>query len=148
MVRAVALIMTPTTVAGSVNYCPDNSGNSCPVSSDFIDQKLVRMKKEREALEVRLGELQAVGEQQIDCDQVAEEITAELREFDRAFSKGDPVERKAFVRAFVKEIKLSPDAGGGVVRIRKFPLPASAASGNSSFGMVAGGGFEPPTSWL
>ncbi len=119
-----------------------------PANRDFIDQKLVRMKKEREALEVRVGELQAACEQEIDGNQLAEEITAELRDFDRALSKGDPAERKAFIRGFVREILLSPDSGAGVVRIRKFPLPASAGSGNSSFSMVAGGGFEPPTSGL
>jgi hypothetical protein len=109
-----------------------------PANRDFIDQKLVRMKKEREALEIRLGELQTACEQGIDGDQLAEEITAELRDFDRALTKGDPAERKAFIRGFVREILLSPETGAGVVRIRKFPLPASAASGNSSFSSIAG----------
>ncbi len=119
-----------------------------PANREFIDQKLARMKKERQALEVRLGELQATREQVIAGDELAEEVTAELKQYEGGIAKGDPVERKAFVRAFVKEILLSPETGDGVVRIRKFPLPASAGSGNSSFSMVAGEGFEPSTSGL
>ncbi len=45
------------------------------------------------------------------------------------------------MRIFVKEIVPDPEAATAVVRIRKFPLPASAGSGNSSFSMVAGARF-------
>ena len=118
-----------------------------PANREFIDRKLVLLKKERQALEGRLAELQAVREEVLDGDEVVREVTAELKQYERALAEGDWVERKAFVRAFVKEILLSPQTGTGVVRIRKFPLPA-AGGGNSSFSVVAGGGFEPPTSGL
>ena len=65
-----------------------------------------------------------------------------LRDFPRVAAEGTPEERKAFVRASVPKILLHPHERHAVVRIRRFPLPAEANSGNSSFKLVAGVRYE------
>ncbi len=119
-----------------------------PANRDFIDSKIEQLRLERQALQSRLGELESEKDAARDVRTAAEDVLAELTEFRDVFREGTLEEQKAFIRAFVPEIVLEPGAGRAVVRIRKFPPPRSRAGGNLSFNVVAGGGFEPPTSGL
>ena len=119
-----------------------------PANREFVDEKLVRLRQEREALKARLRELEAVSAPAEQANGLASEVLSTLREFEGVFKKGAPEERKALIRAFVPEILLEPDGGQAIMRIRRFPPPRSRAGGNLSFRFIAGGGFEPPTSGL
>ena len=119
-----------------------------PANRDFIDSKLERLRQERQTLQGRKQVLEAEKARAKDVHQLADEVLSELTEFQDVFREGTPEEQKAFIRAFVPEIVMEPDAGKAVVRIRKFPPPLSRGGGNLSFDAIAGGGFEPPTSGL
>ena len=69
-----------------------------------------------------------------------------LKGFRELFEQGTPEERKEFVRAFVEQLVVDPDAGKGTLFIREFPALGLFRAGNSSFEMVAGARFEPATS--
>ena len=59
------------------------------------------------------------------------------RNLDKLFKQGEPAERKRLLRDCVQEVKLMPDTLEVEIRYR---LPESVMNG-----LVAGGGFEPPT---
>src|SRR5262249_61789998 len=93
----------------------------------------------------RLESLAPLGYRAPDIEGTVDAILDGLRDCPRVAAEGTPEERKAFARAFVPEIQLPPHERRAIIRIRKFPLPAEANGGNSSFKMVAGAGFEPAT---
>ena len=80
-----------------------------------------------------------------DIDGTADAILDGLRDFPRVVAEGTIEERKAFVRTFISGILLHPHERHAVIRIRRFPLPAGANSGNSSFGRGARARSEPAT---
>ncbi len=104
---------------------------------EFIDAKLVSLREERESLQARLAEAEAHKATTGRVDAVAADVLTILSEFENAFKKGPLEEQKALIRRFVQEIALDAEKGRAVVRIRKFPLPTSAGSGNA-FRLVAG----------
>ena len=59
------------------------------------------------------------------------------RNMDKLFKQGAPADRKRLLRDCVQEVKLMPDTLEVAIRYR---LPESVMNG-----LVAGGGFEPPT---
>ena len=54
-------------------------------------------------------------------------------------------QKKEFVSLFVEGIDVDPRAKSLKMHKRRFPVPASLDTGNLSFQMVAGVGFEPTT---
>ena len=59
------------------------------------------------------------------------------RNLDKLFRQGEPAERKRFLRDCVQEVRLIPETLEVAIRYR---LPETVMNG-----VVAGGGFEPPT---
>ena len=80
-----------------------------------------------------------------DADALAAEIVEAMSGFEALFEEGTLEEQKEFIRLFVEKIELNAEEKRAVVHIRRFPAPASLVTGNSSFQMVAGVGFEPTT---
>ena len=59
------------------------------------------------------------------------------RQTDKLFRQGEPAERKKLLRALVEDIRLMPEDHEVTITYR---LPEAIMNG-----LVAGGGFEPPT---
>ena len=100
---------------------------------------------ERSRLDSDLEALEAIPQNDLDADALAAEIVEAMSGFEALFEEGTLEEQKEFIRLFVEKIELNAEEKRAVVRIRRFPAPASLVTGNSSFQLVAGVGFEPTT---
>jgi hypothetical protein len=111
-----------------------------PINKEFVDRKLVGLKKNREQLERELEELKARAKQAVDVDTLVGEIIAGLGAFEDIFEEGMLEEKKEFIRLFVEKIEVNAQEQRARVHIRKFP--ALLGTGKSSFEMVAGARSE------
>lgn len=112
---------------------------------ELFDQKLTKLREQRDSLEAQLEELKSMHQQSVDVTKTAKEIVAVMAGFSDLFAVGTLEEQKEFVRLFIEDIKLDGNKRKAIVRIRKFPALNGIGTGKSSFDMVAGAGFEPAT---
>ncbi|MDX1440187.1 MAG: recombinase family protein [Rubricoccaceae bacterium] len=116
-----------------------------PDTKDEIGRRIRRLKEDRRVQQDRKAQLDRVKQTVVDADAVANDVVARMRVFPEVFEEGTIEEKKDFVRLFVDGIRVDPGKGHVTVQIRRFPAPESLDTGNASFGMVAGAGFEPAT---
>ncbi len=116
-----------------------------PVNAKYIDEEIIALEGEREALERQLDQLRARKATAPNVGRVVDEIVAQMQGFQAVFSEGTPEEKKEFIRLFVEGIELDGEKRVAVCRIKKFPAPSDLDAGKLSFGLVAGAGFEPAT---
>ncbi|GJM45561.1 MAG: hypothetical protein DHS20C21_24030 [Gemmatimonadota bacterium] len=119
-----------------------------PTNREFVDKKLTAIKHEREDLDRRIGELGAITATEVDQERAVDEAMQAMEEFGEVIREGSIEEQKIFARAFIHEIVVDADELEARVYLRKLPLVSAETSGNSSFKVVAGTGFEPATSGL
>ena len=94
--------------------------------------------EERKNLEAELHRLQRKLPQLPDMRDIAERSRQEIEHMDDIFASGTVDQKKEFVAIYVKTIEADPNAKS--VKISLFPALFSQ--------ILAGGGFEPPTSGL
>ena len=116
-----------------------------PVNKEFVDQRLLELKRERDELGRHLKDQSDRPKREISLDAIVDDILRDIRRFDGVFDHGTIEEQKDFVNLFVERIEVDPKEGRARVHIRQFPAPASLVTGNVSFDVVAGVGFEPTT---
>jgi len=114
-------------------------------NKQFVDQKLGKLKKEKELVKARLEELTEKKTDILDLNSVVEGILAFVSQAKQSAREGTPEERKSFLRSFVTKFDMDPDKGEGLLHVRDVPDPAAGILSNSS---IAGVGFEPTTSGL
>ena len=88
--------------------------------------------------EAKLHRLQRQLPQLPDMQNIAERSRQEIERLDDIFASGTVDQKKEFVAIYVKTIEADPNAKS--VKISLFPALFSQ--------IIAGGGFEPPTSGL
>jgi DNA invertase Pin-like site-specific DNA recombinase len=106
-----------------------------PTNKEFVDEKLVVLKKEKDALEARLSALDAP-RPKVDVKAVVDAGIAQLGRFRELLDHGTVEEQKTLVQAFVARIDLSSRNQTGAAHF--FRLPE-----NCSFELVAGARYEP-----
>ena len=106
-----------------------------PANRDFIDERLARIRAQRQALDSRLADLQRVEYRPVDLEAATTDALAYLGRFREVLESGSLEQRKEFLRGFIQEIRIDPDAGRGVISF--YALPAG------SLMMVPGVGVEP-----
>jgi len=115
-----------------------------PANRDFIDEKRQAIRHEREDLDRQIAELEAIATAEVDQDRLVEDVLAGMREFAKVVEEGSVEEKKIFARAFVHAMEVDPDALEAVLylNLKELPLVSGETSGNSSFTVVAGTGYE------
>ncbi len=116
-----------------------------PINKEYVDRKLIGLKREHDQLEQELEALEALPSQIVDIGAVADEIIESMGPFKYIFKEGTLEEQKEFIRLFVQRIGINAEEKRAWVHIRRFPAPESLVAGNPSFNLVAGAGFEPAT---
>ena len=109
-----------------------------PTNKEFIDKKLLKLKREREALEAQLGALASRTKTDVTVDSLADEVIECIQHFDEIFEEGTIQEQKEFVSLFVEKVEVNPKKRTAKVHIRQFPAPGSLDTGKLSIGVVAG----------
>ena len=117
---------------------------SSPEHRDLMNDRLGRLRQERQEIDSRLRELELVPVCVTNPDELVDSILNGLADARRLFDQGTMEERKRVVRAFVDGLTLCGSSRTGELRIRELPARASLITG-SSVEMVAGVGFEPTT---
>jgi DNA invertase Pin-like site-specific DNA recombinase len=118
---------------------------SSPEHRGLMNDRLRRLRLERQEAENRLREIELVPARTTNPEDIVESILEGLADARRLFDQGTMEEKKQVVRAFVDGLTLHGSERTGELRIRKLPGPASQRAGSFSVEMVAGVGFEPTT---
>lgn len=116
-------------------------------------EKLKLLAKEEGDIKTELQVVKTQRALNADVHAVSEQILANLNRLQMVLEEGSVAEVKAILRAYIGRIEYDPEnnrARAGFLR-----MPPQALLSNlmpqrrdSSFCVVAGGGFEPPTSGL
>jgi hypothetical protein len=115
-----------------------------PANRDFIDQKLVRIAREREQIQNQIAEIEAFAAAEIDAEKATDEILEGMAEFEKVIAEGSPEDRKLFARAFIEEITIHPDEPSAELVIKKVPQLPHVGESHGSFvsQLVAGTGYK------
>ena len=144
--------------------------NITDVNREFVDKRIIELKREMIELEKRKQELESAGDKRLETERIIEEAMAMAGDFKQVFDEGSVEEKRLFIRAFLSGIKLDPRTEEGEARFILLPgldkvwrpenlpelteNPDNEAQKNpenqdmSSVILVAGAGFEPATSGL
>ncbi len=106
-----------------------------PANRDFVDERLGRIRVRRQELEPRLADLERVDFQPVDLEAAARDALAYLARFHDVLEEGTLEQRKEFLRGFVAEIAIDPDAARGTIAFYELPV--------TSLMSVPGVGVEP-----
>ncbi len=106
-----------------------------PANRDFVDERLGKIRIRKQDVEARLADLDRVEYQPIDLEAGTRDALAYLARFREVLEEGTLEQRKEFLRGFVHEISIDPDAARGTITF--YELPAG------SLMMVPGVGVEP-----
>jgi DNA invertase Pin-like site-specific DNA recombinase len=109
-----------------------------PVNAKYLDEEIVALQREREALEGQLEQIRVSKATAPDVDRTVDEIVAQMQDFQAVFNEGTPEEKKEFIRLFVEGIELDAEKRVARCRIKKFPAPSDLDAGKLSFGFIAG----------
>ncbi|MEE9269857.1 MAG: recombinase family protein [Candidatus Krumholzibacteria bacterium] len=109
-----------------------------PTNKEFVDPKLVSLKRDRDRLEQELDRVKALPDQAVDIDALANEIIASMGPFEEVFREGTLEEKKEFISLFVERIELDTEERRATVYLRKFPAPTSLDLGKPAFEMAPG----------
>ena len=131
------------TMATKIDSVIDLAASS-PDSKDLLNERLGRLRIQRQEIQGRLSELEVVPVGVSEPEAVVDAILEGLADARQLFQHGTMEERKRVVRAFVEGLTVVGSSRSGELRMKKLPLPQQLSNG-SSFEMVAGVGFEPTT---
>ena len=95
--------------------------NLTAANREYVDARLVELKREMVVLESQRLELEAAGARRMELDRLVDQAVQLAGEFEKAFIEGTMEEKRLVIRAFVKQIKLDPGSGKGWITIS--PLP-------------------------
>ena len=115
---------------------------------DWANEELGRLKTEQAELAARQDDLRAEPET-LEMD--VAQVNAYRERFAEVFGHGTNEEKRTLARLLVKSIEVDPDTGDVWIYLPSRPTmlvqndTASSEEEGVSFGLVAGGGFEPPT---
>ncbi len=98
--------------------------NLTEANREFIDERLVEIKRRRRELEARMEGLQGAAAQEIDTEAAVDAAMAHLGRFREVLEQGTFLERKEFLRAFVIRIDLDPEAKRGTLHIHNYGVTA------------------------
>ncbi len=117
-------------IAKKVDSVVDLAADS-PENRDLLNERLGRLRRERQEAEGRLRELEAIPVGTIKADDVVDSILEGLAEARRLFDEGTTVERKRLVRAFVENLTVAGSKRCGEIRLKKLPALESLSAGSS-----------------
>jgi len=136
--------------------------NITATNREFVDKRIIGLKREKAELETRMQTLEAEGKKRIETETIINQALSMAGDYQAIFAEGTVEEKRFFIRAFLSRIELDPETHTGEVRFILLPgmqnaLPKSASmadsEGNpnekgpngpdmSSLILVAGGRFE------
>jgi len=87
--------------------------NISSTNKEFVDQRLVELKRELTALESKKREIEEAKNKQNEVSRMIEQAKELANDFQNAFTSGTVEQKKLFIRAFVKGITLDPVGGTG-----------------------------------
>jgi site-specific DNA recombinase len=93
-----------------------------PANRDFVDERLGKIRVRRQELEPRLADLERVDFQPVDLEAATRDALAYLARFRDVLEEGTLEQRKEFLRGFVHEISIDPDAARGVITFYELPI--------------------------
>ena len=94
--------------------------NLTSTNRDFVDARLVELKRESAVLESKRLGLEAAGARRAEIDRLIDQAVQLAGEFETVFAGGTIQEKRLLVRAFVKEIMIEP--GDGDVKVVLMPF--------------------------
>ncbi|MDP8237512.1 MAG: zinc ribbon domain-containing protein, partial [Candidatus Hatepunaea meridiana] len=95
--------------------------NLTSTNREYVDARLVELKRELAVLESKRLELEAAGAKKLEINRLIDQAVELAGEFKTAFAEGTIEEKRLFLRAFLKGIKLNPVARKGQVTFILFP---------------------------
>ncbi|GEM_PF-904636 len=113
--------------------------------------KLKQLAKEEEVIKGDLAAIRARGAVNADVHAASTEILGQLNRLQEVLEEGSVAEVKAILRAYIGRIEYNPEnnrARVGFLPSRALVSRLVLGRENEIVSMVAGGGFEPPTSGL
>ncbi len=108
---------------------------STPANRDFVDERLGKIRLRKQDLEARLADLERVEYEPVDLEAATADALAYLAKFREVPQEGTLEQRKEFLRGFVAEIAIDPDAARGAITFYELPV--------SSLMSMPGAGVEP-----
>ncbi|MDP8238363.1 MAG: recombinase family protein [Candidatus Hatepunaea meridiana] len=87
--------------------------NLTSTNREYVDARLVELKRELAVLESKRHELEAAGAKKIEIGRLIDQAVELAGEFKTAFAEGTIEEKRLFLRAFLKSINLDPMKGTG-----------------------------------
>ncbi len=94
-----------------------------PADLPSLHGALVRLERERQALEAELAETTARRDDRRNVDGIADALIAALSRSREVLEAGDPEERKRLVRAFLREIEIRKPTRQAVLSWYRLPAP-------------------------
>jgi len=88
---------------------------------EYVDARLVELKRESAVLEAQRLQLEAAGNKRVELERLIEQSISLASEFEPVFAAGTMQEKRLIVRAFVPQIELNPENGTGLITFS--PLP-------------------------
>ncbi len=113
--------------------------------------KLNQLAAEQKAVYHELARARQRKSAVIDVETLSRQILANLDRLEQVLESGSVAEVKAILRAYIDQIEVDMETNKARVGFRKLParaLVSESAHSRTRISMVAGGGFEPPTSGL
>ncbi|MGH2667836.1 MAG: recombinase family protein, partial [bacterium] len=100
-----------------------------PANRDFVDERLGKVRVRKQDLEARLGDLERVDYQPVDLEAATRDALAYLARFREVLEEGTLEQRKEFLRGFVHEIAIDPDAARGTITFYELPISSLMVPG-------------------
>jgi DNA invertase Pin-like site-specific DNA recombinase len=95
--------------------------NLTSTNREYVDTRLIEMKRELTVLESKRLELEATGAKKLEINRLIDQAIELAGEFKTAFAEGTIDEKRLFLRAFLKQIELDPVAGKGQATLITLP---------------------------
>jgi len=87
--------------------------NLTSTNKEYVDVRLIELKREMAVLESKRLELETAGAKKIEFERLVDQAVELAGEFKAAFAEGSIDEKRLFLRAFLKKIELNPLSGKG-----------------------------------
>ncbi len=87
--------------------------NLTSTNREYVDARLVELKRELAVLESKRLELEAAGAKKIEIGRLIDQAVELAEDFKLVFAEGTIEEKRLFLRAFLKGIELNPIKGAG-----------------------------------
>ena len=104
--------------------------NLTSTNREYVDARLVELKRELAVLESKRLELEAAGAKKIEIGRLIDQAVELAGEFKTAFVEGTIEEKRLFLRAFLKGIELDPVGGKGQAMFIIFPGAEKVSEGS------------------